>query len=182
IALLIAYGVALFIRPSVAQFWERDDLFERATRRGFIASASGTWEAAPGDSFTRISSRLRRQVPPKLYCLRLSTLALFLVYLLIILVTTFMLAEGYGRSWRANRMMGLRVYVAGPSGMMLPDLERGQERLLVKVTSEPEQGSAEFGVFELCGSLNRKRVATVRNFLTLGFSHFTKPRLIPRPD
>lgn len=138
IVMLVAYGVTLFIRPSVAQFWERDDLFERATRRGFIARASGPWEAASGDSVTRIFSRLRRQVPPEHYCLRLSTLGLLLANALFILVATIMLGEAYARSWRASRIVGLRVYVAGPSGMMLPGLERGQERLLVKVTSEPE--------------------------------------------
>jgi hypothetical protein len=138
VAMLLAYGLVLFIRPSIAQLWEHDDLFDRATRRGFIARASGPWEATPGDISGRISSRLRRHVPPDPYCLKLSTVGLLYALPLAILVAAFMLGEGYGRSWRASHIFGLRVYVAGPSGMAQPWVERSYEKLVVKVTSEPD--------------------------------------------
>ncbi|MGE5325734.1 MAG: hypothetical protein ACM3NO_01735, partial [Deltaproteobacteria bacterium] len=168
ILMFISYGAVLFIRPTIAQFWERDDLFERATRRGFIASAAGPWNVSKEKSGARIQksesrsnvpnfefrfsnfirvSPLRRSVPPELYRLKPATLAFCYALPLTLMVATFVLGRGYGRSWVATHTFGLRVYVAGPSGFAAPGFERREDQLRVKVTYVPEwfMGSKQIG-------------------------------------
>lgn len=138
IAMPVAYGILLLLRHWMAQFWERDDLFKRATQPAIISSASVRLEAGLGDALRRFSPRVRRHLPPNRYCLKLPALGLLYTYVLIIPFAALMLSEGYISSWRASQIVGLRAYVAGPSGWVQPWAEPAYEKLIVKVTFQPE--------------------------------------------
>lgn len=131
LGLPIAYGAVLIIRPSIAQFWERNDLFERATRAGFISSATRQLNAEAGGFFGHLPSKLRRQVPPERHRLKLPVFAV-LYSTVLIFVIPFM-ATWVMATLLPGPGIGLRAYVAGPSGMVQPWMEPAYEKLVVKV-------------------------------------------------